>query len=144
MLKESPFQPGYPVDPEKFKGRKKITEQVDRYLPKILKGEAQHFFITGERGMGKTSLATYINSFVKRKYKLIGVHVLNDGVHDVNSLIKQIIERLLNEIETETWSEAIIKKFKKYIKSVDVFGTKIKFQPDKEISEYLKDNFPLF
>ncbi|MCL2115961.1 MAG: AAA family ATPase [Methanobrevibacter sp.] len=142
--KETPFQPGYPVNPEKFKGRVDIIENINRYLLKINKGEAQHFFITGKRGMGKTSLATYINDLVKRKYKMIGVHIFNDGFHDVNSLIEEIIERLLNEIESETWSQKILDFFGDNIEKVGLMGTTIKFKPkNKEYLKSIKNTFPL-
>ena len=31
LEKETPFQPGYPVDPDKFKGRRDIIENINRY-----------------------------------------------------------------------------------------------------------------
>lgn len=55
--KESPFQPGKPVSPYYFKGRTKIVKKILRYLNKAEKGDVQHYFITGKKGMGKTSLA---------------------------------------------------------------------------------------
>ncbi|MCL2116727.1 MAG: AAA family ATPase [Methanobrevibacter sp.] len=142
--KETPFQPGYPVNPEKFKGRVDIIENINRYLLKINKGEAQHFFVTGKRGMGKTSLATYINDLVKCKYKMIGVHIFNDGFHDVNSLIEEFIEKLLNEIESETWSQRILDFFGDHIEKVGLMGTTIKFKPkNKEYLKSIKNTFPL-
>ncbi|MCL2157319.1 MAG: ATP-binding protein [Methanobrevibacter sp.] len=143
--KETPFQPGYPVDPDKFKGRRDIIENINRYLLKINKGEAQHFFLTGKRGMGKTSLASYINELVKRKYKMIGVHIFNDGFHDVDSLVEQIIERLLNEIVSETWSQKIFDFLEEHIEQVGLLGASIKFNPkDKEYLKSIKDTFPSF
>jgi hypothetical protein len=73
---------------------------------------------------------------------MVGVHVFNDGVHDIDSLIKQIVERLLNEIEKETWSNKIKNVFKDHIRTIDLFGTKIEFNPDEKFVSHLKDNFP--
>jgi len=140
--KISPFQPEDPVEPENFEGRKRIIEKNLPYLHQSANGYPTHFFIKGKRGTGKTSLAAYLKDIAERKYKMIGIHVLNDGIHDIDSLIKQIIERLLNEIEKETWSDKVISKFKDHINKIDFFGVQIKFNPDKKTINYLKDNFP--
>lgn len=140
--KISPFQPEEPVEPEKFEGRNIIIERNLPYLYQSANGDPTHFFIKGKRGMGKTSLASYFKDIAERKYKMVGVHVLNDGIHDIDSLIKQIIERLLNEIEKETWSDKIVSKFKDYIDTIDLVGVKFKFNPDEKTINYIKDNFP--
>ncbi|WP_297898247.1 ATP-binding protein [Methanobrevibacter sp.] len=142
--KISPFQPEEPVEPEKFEGRKNIIEKNLPFLNQAANGIPTHFFIKGKRGMGKTSLASYFKDIAERKYKMVGVHVLNDGVHDIDSLIKQIIERLLNEIEKETWSDKIKEKLKDHIKTVQILGNKIEFNPDKRTTSHIKDNFPFF
>ncbi|MDR2623386.1 MAG: hypothetical protein LBC39_02265 [Methanobrevibacter sp.] len=75
---------------------------------------------------------------------MIGVYVYNDGVHDIDTLITQTINRLLNEIEKETWSKRIIDKFKNHVKSLDLYVSKIEFQPEKETVKHIKDNFSFF
>lgn len=57
---ESPFQPYTPVKPEFFKGREEIIKKILRYLNKSMKCDVQHSFLTGEKGMGKTSIAEFI------------------------------------------------------------------------------------
>ncbi|MCF0225960.1 MAG: AAA family ATPase [Methanobrevibacter sp.] len=143
--KVSPFQTGTPVIPENFEGRKEIIKECTLGLRQAIEGNAQHFFITGKRGMGKTSLATYLNEIAKKRYKMIGVHVFNDGVHTTEQLIIQIIERILNEIECETWSNKIYKKFRDNIESAGLFGVSIKFKPkDENLIDNVKDNFASF
>ena len=44
--KESPFQPGKPVSPDYFSGRKKIVAKILRYVNKAHNGDAQHYFNT--------------------------------------------------------------------------------------------------
>jgi len=145
LLKETPFQPGHPVNPENFKGRMDIITNINRYMVNAVNGDAQHFFITGKRAMGKTSLAGYVKNLAQKKFKMIGVHILNDGVHDIESLIKQIIETLLNEIESETWSEKIFNKLKKNIKNAGAYGFSIELRPNSEdFIDSVKDNFPKF
>ena len=105
--KESLFQPGQPVSPDRFKGREDIIENVLKYFPSIVSGNPQHFFITGKRGMGKTSLANVISDISKNEFSMVTAHIMNDGVHDIEELIIQIIERILNSIRSEKWSKKI-------------------------------------
>ncbi|MDR0912667.1 MAG: ATP-binding protein [Methanobrevibacter sp.] len=139
--KISPFQPQDPVVPEKFEGREEIIEFYLPYLYQSSKSIPQHFFISGKRGMGKTSLANYFKDIAEKKYKMVGIHVFNDGIHDVDSLIHQIVERLLNEIVKEKWSSKIINSFKKHVKSVGFAGANLELNNDKETINHLKDNF---
>ncbi|MDR3062597.1 MAG: hypothetical protein LBU40_00470 [Methanobrevibacter sp.] len=131
--KTSPFQPQGPVDPENFEGRKEIIEKYSPYLNQSAHGIPQHFFIFGKRGMGKTSLAGYFKDYSERRNKMMGVHIVNDAVHDVNSLVQQIIEKILNEVQKQSWSNKLIDKVKKHVSGVTVdagvFGVKIEFNP---------------
>jgi len=143
--KQSPFQPEEPVKPENFQGRKEIIEKYLPYIKQSANGNSQHFFITGKRGMGKTSLAAYLNEYAKHKYQMVGVHILNDGVHNVESIIKQIVERILNEIQEESWADKIINEFENHVEKVGFFGTTIKFKNnEKKLVENIKDNFAVF
>lgn len=142
--KESPFQPGIPVDPLKFKGRNEIIGEISRYFPGVVNGNAQHFFIRAKRGMGKTSLANYISTIVRNEYKMLCAHVMNNGVHNIETLIVQIIERLLNEINSEMWSDKIFDFFKDSIEEVGFMNVSLKFKPSKNFINNIKDNFALF
>ena len=94
--------------------------------------------------MGKTSLSNYLLKLFQHKYNLIGVHIHNNNINNVNSLIKTIIESILNEIKSEPWSEKIIEPFKDNIKSVGFMNTNIKFIPKNEDLNYLRKHFPQF
>lgn len=142
--KNSPFQPESPVRPENFEGRKWIINKNSPYLNQGANGTPTHFFIKGKRGMGKTSLADYFKNIVDVEYNMLTIHVLNDGVHDLDSLIQQIVERILNKVKTEKWGENIIHTIKKHIKSVEVSKVKIELRPDPENIKFIKDNFPFF
>ncbi|MCL2114718.1 MAG: ATP-binding protein [Methanobrevibacter sp.] len=142
--KISPFQPESPVKPENFEGRKEIIDKNLPFLRQSASGRPTHFLIKGKRGMGKTSLAEFFNNIAEKEYKMVGVHVLNDGVHSINDLIHQIIERLLNEIRKETWSEKIFNKLKNNVKSAELFGIKLEFTHDEKVISNIKDNFAFF
>ena len=142
--KESLFQPGQPVSPDRFKGREDIIEDILKYFPSVKSGNPQHFFITGKRGMGKTSLANYISGFAKNNYSMVTAHIMNDGVHDIDELVVQIIERVLNAIQPEKWSDKIFKRISKYIESVGFGGFNIKFKPPEDELKNIKDNLAFY
>lgn len=66
--KESPFQPGDPVKPEYFEGRKQLIEEYLLFLNQSTYGNPQHLFINGKRGMGKSSFADYLISCAKNRF----------------------------------------------------------------------------
>ena len=51
---DTPFEPGRPVSPSNFKGRRNDCIKIIRYLPCVIRnGLPEHFFITGKRDMEK-------------------------------------------------------------------------------------------
>lgn len=142
--KESLFQPGQPVNADRFKGREEVIKEILKYFPAITSGNPQHFFITGKRGIGKTSLAKFISDYAKKNYAMVTAHVMNDGVHNIEDLIIQIIERILNSIKSEKWSEKIFEFLKEHIESVGLGGMNIKFKPSENELHNIKDNFAFY
>ncbi|KZX15544.1 hypothetical protein MBFIL_06360 [Methanobrevibacter filiformis] len=94
--------------------------------------------------MGKSSLASYFKDYTEKKLKYVGVHIYNDGVHDIESLIRQIIEELLNNIQKESFFDHVFNAFKSHVESVNLFGTSLKFKPSENLLEHIKDNFASF
>lgn len=142
--KESLFQPGQPVSADRFKGREEIIIEILKYFSSVKSGNPQHFFITGKRGMGKTSLANFISDFASKNYSMVTAHVMNDGVHSIDDLIIQIIERILNSIKSEKWSEKIFGFLEDHIESVGFGGMNIKFKPSENELMNIKDNFAFY
>lgn len=142
--KESLFQPGQPVSPDRFEGREDIIKDILKYFPAVKSGNPQHFFITGKRGMGKTSLANYISDFARNNHSMVTAHIMNDGVHDIDELVIQIIERILNAIRSEKWSSKIFKIIGNCIDSVGFGGLNIKFKPPEDELNNIKDNLAFY
>ena len=95
---KSPFEPGHPVSPVNFKGRKKDMDKISRQLPKVKnKGVPAHFFITGKREMNKTSFVKYFSNEICDKYDLTPVYVNNDGIKSLDEFIVRLIEALLKQ-----------------------------------------------
>jgi len=56
----NPFIPDKPVDPKRFIGRKLEISELESALAHAQEGLSRHFLVTGDRGIGKTSLLDYI------------------------------------------------------------------------------------
>lgn len=56
----NPFRPNSPIPPGAFVGRIEEVVRLERALRDTRGGNAHHFMVTGERGIGKTSLLDYI------------------------------------------------------------------------------------
>ena len=125
--KESPFQPGKPVSPDYFKGRAEIVNKILRYVNKAQKGDAQHYFITGKKGIGKTSLAKYVQELSNEK--MIDVYISNKGNDSLYELTTKIIEGILNKLPKSTIKEKVKNIFGDHIESIEIKGTKIVFKP---------------
>jgi hypothetical protein len=59
MPQANPFTPNRPIDPEYFAGRIEEVRKVLKALTQTRHSKTQQILLTGERGIGKTSLAHY-------------------------------------------------------------------------------------
>lgn len=64
---ESPFSPGKPVNPENFIGRHNSIEKILQRVGMAKKCNVQHFYLTGSQGIGKTSIALYVEDYIRKK-----------------------------------------------------------------------------
>lgn len=82
----SPFQPGKPVSYYDFIGRNDSAKKILRYAKSASEGDIQHFFLTGERGIGKTSLAKFTLDYIQKYLGSTGIYVSNRGNDTLESL----------------------------------------------------------
>ncbi len=72
MAKFNPFQPNMPVHPGMFVGRLREIERLEDHLLQTKSGNPSGFLITGERGIGKTSLLLYASAVARGVVDLNG------------------------------------------------------------------------
>ena len=134
------------MNPEDFVGRENIVNNIIKYLPNIFDGENRHFYLVGNRGMGKSSLSDYLSYILEAKYDVITIKISNEGVEDVNTLIVRIIEALLNNVKVDSLKEKLLKNFSNYVETVGVMGLKfrIKLQSDDLMIQSVVIFHPLY
>ena len=140
---ENPFEPGRSVSPDKFKGREENIKKILRNMNKARKGSVQHYFLTGNKGMGKTSLTEFVKEYVEINYGMIGIYVSNKGNVSFNSLISSIIQAFLNKIPRDSLKDKVKNLFAS-IESIEIKATKLDFKPDKNLIWDIERNFPYY
>lgn len=138
---ESPFTPGSPVPVELFVGRSDQVREILRYINQALSGKQENVFLVGDRGIGKTSLASFIRFAVNQK-GFLGVHVFLGRVSTLEGMVRHIFDQILKEAKKQKWYSEISSLFGKYIEKVDLFGFSVSFNPsNKDLTELVR-NFP--
>jgi len=105
-MKINPYKPNSPVSPGMFAGRIKEIESLEKGLYQTKNGQTVNFLITGERGIGKSSLLNLIKptatgdivSSDYDKFNFVTVNVLISNKSTLSSLIKLIEKKLTREI----------------------------------------------
>ena len=138
--KKTPFEPDRSVNPNNFKGREDKVLEATRYFKQVVNGTPQHLFITGQRGFGKSSFARYLGKIAAKKCNMVSVHLYLHGTSNIDTLIKNIIEKIVSETE-ENWRDKISRLFGDKIKSATLGGLSFEFNASKEDLDSLKPNF---
>lgn len=138
----SPFTPGSPVPVEFFVGRSEQIRELIQYIGQILSGKQENVFLAGDRGIGKSSLASVLRYFVSTQKNVLGIHTFLGRVTTLEEAVRHIFEQILKEAKKEVWFEDIAKFFGKYIKEIGLFGISVSFNPPEQDLKELVRNFP--
>jgi hypothetical protein len=138
---ESPFTPGSPVPVELFVGRLNQIDEILRYINQSLSGKQQNIFLTGDRGIGKTSMASFLRFLAESRKSFLGIHVFLGGVNTVEGMVYNVFDQLLKESRKKSWFNKISDLFGKYIKDIGLFGISVSFDIPKDDLKELKRNF---
>lgn len=103
-----------------------------KYLGQTFHGKQENVFLEGDRGIGKSSLASFIRDLADSKYELIGIHVFLGNVLTLPEMIRKIFEEILKQTKTQSWYERIKRLFGEHIKQVGLFGISVSFNPPSE------------
>jgi hypothetical protein len=139
--KESPFTPGRPVPIEYFVARFKEVQRLERAIKQTVSGRNENVFITGQRGIGKSSLAGFVRYLAEREYNLIGSHCFLSGVRTLEDMMGVIFQRLLQDCSDKSLFEKFKESFGDYIKGLTLFGLGVEFTKDKDKLQTLVYNF---
>lgn len=129
MKEYSPFTPGNPVPIELFVGRETQIKEVVKYANQASHGKLENLFLSGERGIGKSSLAAFIRYYLQEEKDYLAIHVLLGGVDDLNELVRRVFENIYKVSNKKRWFGKISGYFGSYVEKVGIFGIDVTFNP---------------
>lgn len=120
----SPFYPDQPVPPQSFAGRDaEIRRILEQGVGQAVRGKPVSFYIEGDYGIGKSSIASYIQMLAERDHAMIGLHVALGGVTSLVELSEHILKSALNlDLSQPSRREALGNWLGKYIGKQNLFG----------------------
>lgn len=123
---KSPFYPGQPVPVEFFTGRMNEINRIARAIGQVEQGKQQVIFLTGEYGIGKSSLAGFIKQYAETNHNLLGIHVILGDAENPDDVATKTVESILKDrLYRTTPIEKIGNVLSKYIGQQEVLGFKI-------------------
>ena len=137
----SPFRPGRPVPIEFFVGRRAEIERLRGMVRRSAQGNLAIGFVTGERGIGKSSLAAFVRRLVEREGYALGCHVYLGGVDGVPEMLRRTFHRLLNESIDKPWHQQVTSFLGNRVQSAGLFGITLDLQLTRNDLETLARDF---
>jgi len=144
MPKEySPFTPGQPVPLEFFVGRQREVSVLTESAAVAARGRLQVGFLCGERGIGKSSLASFARFVAERDHRVLGLHTFLGGVLSLEEMVRRVFDRLLKESIDKPWHAEVRKFFGNHIRKVGLFGVSLEFgAPQDDLRRMVHDFAP--
>ena len=117
MLKYNPFRPNSIVTPGMFSGRYDEMKAIEQALFQTKHGNPKHFIVSGERGIGKSSLFLYVDWVARGNIKTFDGRSLNFLVLTVelvgSTTYDDIVTCVAKEFKAEVARRQAIKEFAK-------------------------------
>jgi hypothetical protein len=117
MPKYNPFRPNSMVTPGMFAGRYNEMATIERGLFQTKHSNPKHFLVSGERGIGKSSLFLYVDGVAKGALQTFDDTTLNFLVLTVDlvgsTTYEDIVSGIANEFKAEVARRQKIKEFAK-------------------------------
>lgn len=127
----SPFSPGQPVPIEFFVGRLPEIERLRGMVHASTRGRFKIGFVSGERGIGKSSLAAFARRSVEGDFDVAGCHVFLGGVQDHREMLRRTLDRILNESVDKPWHRQLMGLFGDRVSKVGLFGVTLELNLDE-------------
>jgi hypothetical protein len=139
----SPFTPGQPVPLEFFEGRREEIEFLRKKVITSTSGRLQVIFMSGDRGIGKTSLASFVRHLAEKETQVLGIHTFLGGVTSLTEMTRRIFDRFVKENSDKQWYGKVVDYFADHVREIGLFGITLEFDaPEKDLEKLSKDFAP--
>lgn len=141
IAESSPFAPGAPVPVEYFVGRQGEIEHVRGLMRAAREGRTRVGFISGERGIGKSSLAGFVRWIAERHDGVVGCHVYLGGVQTLEGVLQRVFDRLLKDSIERPWHQQMRDSLGDRVRSIGLFGATLELRLDSDDLQVVERNF---
>lgn len=123
----SPFYPGQPVPVEFFVGRaEQISHIMQRGVGQVAAGKPVAMFVQGEYGIGKSSIAGFVQRLAEREQGLHAIYAPLGSANSLDDVGASILESMLRSgVFNPSRSERIRNWLAKYVGQQELFGLTI-------------------
>lgn len=104
-------------------------------------GRLETVFMTGERGIGKSSLASFVRFIADRDDQILGLHTFLGGVTSLEEMVRRVFERLVKESVGNGWFDKVKEFFGNNVHRVGLFDVSVEFRAPGEDLRQLVRNF---
>ncbi len=124
---KSPFYPGQPVPVELFVGRGSQIERImTRGAGQVEQGKPIAMYIQGEYGIGKSSIAGYVQWLAERDHNLHSIYAPLSNCSNLNDVAEAVLNATIRSgAFYPTRTESIGNWLGKYITKQSLFGQTI-------------------
>jgi len=132
IVKFNPFKPGSIVAPGMFAGRLEEILSLEKALFQTKHGNALHFLIKGERGIGKSSLLYFLQTIASGdlesvscgKFNFLVVSIELEPSNSYLDLIGKVGSEYKRVLKEETHVKAFLSDAWEFLKKWEVMGVK--------------------
>lgn len=126
---------------ELFVGRQEAIERLRGLVRAADRGVFKAGFIAGERGIGKSSLASFVRHLCERESRVTGCHVYLGGVRDVPQMARRTFDRLLKDSIDRPWHRQVLEFFGDRVRKVGLFGVSVELALSDRDLDTIAGNF---
>ncbi len=136
----SPFHPGQPVPVDLFVGRRdQINKIIERGVGQVVHGKPVAMYVQGEYGIGKSSLAAFVQWLAERDPSVHGIYATVGAARTLDDLAAIVLEATVRSgVQKSTSSETVRNWVAKYIGKQELFGLSLKLDALRQDAPTLK------
>jgi hypothetical protein len=136
----SPFYPHHPVPVELFRGRgEQVTTLSTWGLAQTRDGKPTSFFLEGEYGIGKSSIAAYAARLAEQQ-GLLTIHVELGGVRTVEDVAARILQRAFDVHRAQQTTVTRLRNFAaEFFGQQSLFGINVDFEVFRQKAPSVSD-----
>lgn len=146
-MRYNPFQPGTIVAPGIFSGRMEELSRLEQILFQTKNENPQHFLITGERGIGKSSLFFYLEHLAKGQlgtiegveFKFLTVSIELEQNNTYFDLIRKVASEFKRTADKFQPLKTLLGSFLEFVKKIEAFGLKYQAKDTAQLNELIED-----